>query len=122
MNPILFIHSDPVISRIYQTHFSPHFAFDSAHDGLSAVRKIRLTRPQIVVSDYDLPKLSGLGVLKFLRQHPELHSTPFIFLTNHHDAEGGLTHGANGWFNQTDSSPEDVFQHAISLLRSRRNI
>lgn len=117
MIPILFIHSDPVLVKLYQTHFNSHFVFDSAYDGLAAIRKIRLNKPKIVVSDYTLPKLSGLGVLKFLRQHPELYPTPFIFLTNHHDTQSGLNHGANGWLKQSDTAPEDLFQHAISLLR-----
>jgi CheY-like chemotaxis protein len=117
----LFIHPDPVLSRLYQTHFSPHFTFDSAQDGLSALRKIRLTSPSVIVSEYVLPNLSGLGVLKFIRNHPELHKTPFIFLTNHPDVHLGLSHGANGWFNHQETTPTEVLEHVIKALRSQYN-
>jgi DNA-binding response OmpR family regulator len=119
MLPILFIHADPVLSRMYQTHFSPHFAFDSATDGLTGLRKIRANKPKAIISDYNLPKLSGLAVLKFVRSHPELHATPFIFLTNHHDVQSALGHGASGWFNQLDTLPEEVLEHALKTLRTQ---
>lgn len=117
MLPILFIHKDPALSRIYQTHFAPHFVFDSAYDGLSAMRKIRLSAPKIVISDYDLPRLSGLAVLKFIRSHRELGATPFIFLTNHQDIHSAMEHGANGWFSQDQTTPDEILEHAFKILK-----
>lgn len=119
MLPVLFIHPDPVFAKLYHSHFSPHFAFDSAHDGLSAVRKIRTNAPKLIVSEYKLPRLSGLAVLKFLRSHPELHATPFIFLSDHPGVEEALGLGANGWFSPQSVNPPELLEHAIKTLRAQ---
>jgi len=105
MYPLLFIHPDQKLVKIYETHLNRHFAFESAHDGLSALRKIRLAAPHVIVSDFHLPILSGLALLKFVRGTPSLAATPFIFLAGQGDMGQGLEFGANDWLNQAEATP-----------------
>lgn len=39
-----------------------------AGDGLAAIEKFRQTHPSIVITDYILPKMNGLSLIKQLRQ------------------------------------------------------
>jgi two-component system chemotaxis response regulator CheY len=58
-----------------------------APDGEEALRSM-LTRPvHLVISDYNMPKLDGLGLLRAIRSHPPLAKTAFIMLTGRADKE-----------------------------------
>jgi two-component system chemotaxis response regulator CheY len=60
---------------------------NEAPDGEEALRSL-LTRPvHLVISDYNMPKLDGLGLLRAIRSHPPLAKTAFIMLTGRADKE-----------------------------------
>jgi two-component system chemotaxis response regulator CheY len=60
---------------------------NEAPDGEEALRSL-LTRPvHLVISDYNMPKLDGLGLLRAIRGHPPLAKTAFIMLTGRADKE-----------------------------------
>lgn len=114
---ILFIHPDVKLTRLYEPMLARHFAFDSAHDGLTGLRKIRLIQPRVIISDYQLPFLSGLALLRFVRRSPQLGSTPFIFFSDHHVVPDALSLGANDWINSSFSSPELLINKIYNHLK-----
>jgi two-component system chemotaxis response regulator CheY len=58
-----------------------------AADGEDALRAL-ITKPaHLVISDYNMPKLDGLGLLRAIRAHPPLRNTAFIMLTGRADKE-----------------------------------
>ncbi|MBU1377627.1 MAG: response regulator [Alphaproteobacteria bacterium] len=58
-----------------------------APDGEEGLRHM-LSRPvQLVISDYNMPKLDGLGLLRAIRSHPPIQKTAFIMLTGRADKE-----------------------------------
>jgi two-component system chemotaxis response regulator CheY len=58
-----------------------------APDGEDALR-VMLTKPtQLVISDFNMPKLDGLGLLRAIRAHEPIRSTAFIMLTGRADKE-----------------------------------
>jgi two-component system chemotaxis response regulator CheY len=58
-----------------------------ACDGEDALRKL-LSKPHtLVISDFNMPKLDGLGLLRAIRGHPPLQSTAFIMLTGRADKD-----------------------------------
>jgi two-component system chemotaxis response regulator CheY len=61
--------------------------FQEASDGEDGLRYL-LTKPyQLIISDYNMPKLDGLGLLRAVRAHPPIQKTPFIMLTGRADKE-----------------------------------
>ncbi len=58
-----------------------------AGDGEDALRALIARPVQLVVSDYNMPKLDGLGLLRAIRSHPPLAKTAFIMLTGRADRE-----------------------------------
>ncbi|HTL39708.1 MAG TPA: response regulator [Methylomirabilota bacterium] len=117
MNKIFFAHQDPKITSLYEDSLVPYFTFDSAHDGLSAIRKIRLFQPDLIVSDYHLPLLSGLTILKYIRSHPTLYPIPFLFLTDHDDANTALNFGANEWIDRRTIAPPDLINRIFYHIK-----
>ncbi len=41
----------------------------------------------VVISDWNMPGVSGLALLKYVRQHPKLKDTPFLILTSNNQKE-----------------------------------
>jgi two-component system chemotaxis response regulator CheY len=52
-----------------------------ADDGESAVRKLESERIDFVISDWNMPKMSGLELLKWVRSHDEFKDMPFLMVT-----------------------------------------
>ncbi len=52
-----------------------------AHDGAEALAMVRRARPDTLVLDLMLPRLSGFDVLKELRAEPETRTLPILMLT-----------------------------------------
>lgn len=57
------------------------FEVISAPDGKVALEKARATRPALVVSDYEMPVMSGFELVHALRRDPDLRNIPVIMLT-----------------------------------------
>ena len=61
--------------------------FTEAADGEDALRRM-LGRPfNLVISDFNMPKLDGLGLLRAIRAHPPIQKTAFIMLTGRADKD-----------------------------------
>jgi DNA-binding response OmpR family regulator len=122
MPQIFFVNQDPKLIALHQPIFTEYFSFDSAHDGLTALRKIRLFKPSIIISDYDLPILSGLSLLKFVRSQKDFEHIPFLFFTDHDDPSLALGFGANDWLTKSETSPQmlaDKVYHHLKINRVR---
>jgi len=117
MHKILFAHSDPKLIRLYHPHLSSHFSLDSANNGLIALRKIKLNTPGLIVSDYKLPIISGLTLLKFVRKNPHTFATPFVFLSDYPGFEEALSFGANDWFLKAEMHPDLLIERIYHHLK-----
>src|SRR5690606_2335245 len=56
----------------------------SGREGLEAIEN---HQPDLVICDYAMPGMTGLDVLKVLREHPRLSKTPFIMLTMYRELD-----------------------------------
>lgn len=122
MTKILFAHPDEKLVQLYQPHLSQYFSFDSAFDGLTALRKIRLNRPELVISGAALPQLSGLALLRFIRTDQNFQHVPFLFLADDLDAAQALSLGANAWLSRTDTSPAELLDKIYYYLKINQSI
>ena len=55
--------------------------FDEADDGSSAWPMIQSGHYGLIVSDWNMPKMTGIELLKKVRSHSELKETPFLLIT-----------------------------------------
>ena len=58
-----------------------------AADGEAGLRVLLTTKIHLVISDYNMPKLDGLGLLRAIRGHEPIRATPYIMLTGRADKE-----------------------------------
>jgi len=120
MKKILLVDDDATVLEIYKRRFVQEgFQVESAADGLAAARLFREVKPDLVVLDLMMPKLSGVEVLKFMRSQPDQQSTPVAVFTNAFMSE--LAEAANGMgiqraVSKSDCTPDKLVLIAHELL------
>lgn len=77
----------------------------SAGDGEQALRLAREQRPELILLDIMLPKITGPDVLKALKQDPATAAIPVMMLTSlsQKNAKALEQDGAAGFFEKSDA-------------------
>ncbi len=52
-----------------------------AEDGLAALEVLKTTKVDLIVSDWNMPRMTGLDLLKEVRASDKLKDTPFLMVT-----------------------------------------
>jgi CheY-like chemotaxis protein len=111
---ILVADDDPGMLRFIQAVLSKDkYEILSAQDGVEAVEIVVRERPDLILLDVMMPKLTGYQVAKQLREMPEFRSIPIIMFTARADEEDivrSFELGVNDYIGKPA---------APSLLRSR---
>jgi len=58
-----------------------------AENGVKAMETASLQPLDLIISDYNMPEMDGLGLLRAVRGHPVVRKVPFILLTGRGDRE-----------------------------------
>jgi two-component system chemotaxis response regulator CheY len=58
-----------------------------AENGVAAMETVTLQPIDLIISDYNMPEMDGLGLLRAVRGHPAVRKVPFILLTGRGDRE-----------------------------------
>jgi signal transduction histidine kinase/class 3 adenylate cyclase len=62
----------------------------TAVDGTEALEKIQISKPDLIITDWMMPKMSGPELIKVLQQKQEYSSIPTILLTAKNDEESKI--------------------------------
>lgn len=82
MAHILVVDDDPDIVQILKlTLKSRGYDVSTAGDGEEGLRMIRAARPDLLLLDLMMPRMSGLEVVRRLRENPETRDIPIIVLS-----------------------------------------
>jgi two-component system, chemotaxis family, chemotaxis protein CheY len=71
-----------------------------AKDGEEALKSMMATPAHLVISDFNMPKLDGLGLLRALREYAPTRNVGFILVTGSDDRtliERGRNYGLNNY-------------------------
>jgi two-component system chemotaxis response regulator CheY len=74
-----------VRSGLQQLGFTELSEAADGEDGLRAM--LSPLPPRLIISDFNMPKLDGLGLLRAVRAHEPIKTTAFIMLTGRADAD-----------------------------------
>lgn len=99
------------------------YSVDAAYDGEEAIDYIRATNYDVIISDIMMPRLDGLGVLKYLRNHQI--KTPVLMLTAKDTLEDkvtGLDAGADDYLVKPFEFDELLARIRVMLRRNNREI
>src|SRR3989442_2438253 len=95
------------------------FRTSTAADGASGLQKARDDRPDFIVLDLMLPKMSGLEVCKILKSDTATSHTPILMLTaraEEIDRIVGLEFGADDYVTKP-FSPREIILRIKAILR-----
>ena len=85
---------------------------EEAEDGAIALQKLRAGKFEFVVTDWNMPNMDGLELIRNLRADPKYKFTPILMLTTEGDAnkkQQGKDAGATGWIVKP-FNPEKLIQ------------
>ncbi|WP_324719832.1 hybrid sensor histidine kinase/response regulator [Salinimicrobium sp. HB62] len=73
-------------------------SYRTAQNGKEALKKIRTSRPDLVLTDIQMPKMNGFELLKKIRKDPALKELPVVALSGQPDVSAAdyLEKGFNG--------------------------
>ncbi len=79
---ILIVEDDDNLAHVYQTRLEAEgFTIKRVSNGEAALATVVQVRPDLVLLDVMMPKISGFDVLDSLRQTPDLLQLKIIMLT-----------------------------------------
>lgn len=79
---LLIVDNDPKSLRVMEVSLrKAGFSITTAVNGLDALEKVRISPPELVLSDTKMPEMDGFELCRQLKQDPKLATIPFIFLT-----------------------------------------
>jgi DNA-binding response OmpR family regulator len=83
MKSVLMIEDDPVVGDLVTSLLSREGGFQvtCTRDGISGLAQFRRQTPDILILDLGLPHLSGLEILKKIRDDQQTGATPILVLT-----------------------------------------
>jgi CheY-like chemotaxis protein len=131
MRPVLYAEDEDNDVFLMQRAFAKagvSNALQVVNDGSAAIRYLagesefgnreKFPLPCLLLLDLNLPRQSGLEVLKWVRSQPSFESLPVVILTSstqHRDIGSAYTLGANGYLVKPASS--DKLIHLVTELR-----
>jgi two-component system chemotaxis response regulator CheY len=72
------------------------FDIDEAADGAQALKKLQTEQFDLVISDWEMPKMKGIELLEALRQDSKFTQLPFIMITANRTREGVIKASNSG--------------------------
>ena len=82
MSKILVVEDEKDIVEVIRMKLEKEgYEVDTAYDGIEALEKVKLNRPDLIVLDIMMPKLDGYSVNLKLKENPETENIPVIVIT-----------------------------------------
>lgn len=80
---VMIVEDDAVIAHVYTRQFkAAGCEVQHAADGMAAMDLLDRFIPDVVILDLQMPKVNGIGVLKFLRAKAETSKVPVLVFSN----------------------------------------
>lgn len=93
---VLLVEDNPAVLGLLQQGIEPWGTVITATDGADALLKAIEEKPDLIVSDYQMPGLNGLQLFERLRARDDTRKTPFIFMAAKADIEEKLRQVTDG--------------------------
>jgi DNA-binding response OmpR family regulator len=120
MQKILIVEDDQIVANIYRNKFAVEgFQVEIALDGESGMEMLRSFRPDAVILDLMLPRLSGVEMMKQIRAEPDCKHLPVVVFSNTYltnMVQEAWKAGATKCLSKANSTPKQVMGVLKSAL------
>lgn len=123
MSKIIIIEDNELIARLYETKLLKEgHTIGIAFDGAEGFEMIRANKPDLVLVDLMLPNMSGIEIIKQLRNEKEFAELPVIAYSADEALLGeAKALKATKTISKKEVSSKEVLDHIRALLESVRN-
>lgn len=90
-----------------------------AKDGEEAIKVLEKNKPDLILLDLILPKMSGFEVMRRMRENPQIESIPIIVISNlgqPEDVQKGKNLGAIEYFVKAKISIDDLINNILNFF------
>jgi twitching motility two-component system response regulator PilG len=112
---VLIVEDTKTITNLLQVYLMGWgLQFFDAGNGVQGLAKAREIKPDLIISDVQMPEMDGFALCAAVRADSTLHATPFLLLTSLKDEasrQRGRLVGASAFLNKpvsVDELPERV--------------
>jgi CheY-like chemotaxis protein len=118
MRPIALVVDDSMLIRhAVCSYFEDRgFEAESACNGLEALEVVARTRPDIIVTDIQMPKLDGRRLIEALKTNPKTADVPILVLANRRFVEESRADKLADHFIFKDIDIEGQLNQALRLM------
>jgi DNA-binding response OmpR family regulator len=117
MKKVLIIEDDQIVSNVYRNKLAVEgYRAETAPDGETGLKTMRTFKPDTIILDLMLPKMSGIEVIKQIRSEEEFAKVPIIVFSNTYLTnmiQEAWKAGATKCISKSNCSPKEV----IDLVR-----
>ncbi len=118
---ILLVEDDPMVVRMYERKLKMEgFDLQLAFNGELGLEALKKERPDIILCDIMMPKLSGLDMLKIVKGDPQYKDLPMVMLTNLGDRPEDIEKckglGAEDYWVKANMQLEEIVEKVKKIL------
>ena len=117
---VFIIEDDRFLSPLLKSRLEKEgLTVKQAFDGEEALKMLETMRPQVVILDLIMPRISGLELLQILSSDPQYNRIPVIIMSNlsqDSDVEKAKSLGAAGYFVKVHASLDEVIKLVKQLM------
>lgn len=117
---VLIVEDTKTITNLLQVYLMGWgLEFFDAPNGVLGLNKARDLKPDLIISDVQMPEMDGFALCAAVRADPGLHNTPFMMLTSLKDdasRQKGKLVGASAFLNKP-VSVDDLRSKVRDILK-----
>ena len=114
---VLFVDDVPDTRLMYQRFFEWQGArVIMAADGVGALQAVLYERPDVIVLDLAMPKITGWEVLQVLKKDPRTRRLPVLVLSGQNARDSAMEAGADSYCDKP-CRPDVLLAEVLRLLR-----
>ncbi|KIM00382.1 Signal transduction histidine kinase CheA [Paramagnetospirillum magnetotacticum MS-1] len=119
--PVILVVDDSLTTRTLEKSILEAHGYQVrlAHDGLEALGRLRAEQIDLIISDIQMPRLDGFGLLQAVKADPALKSIPLILVSSleaRADKERGLELGADAYVVKRKFDQKDLLETIEQFL------
>ena len=118
---ILIIEDDKFLSSLIKARLEKDgFSAPQAFDGDEGIKILKKEKPDLIVLDLIMPKVSGFDVLEAISLDPQLNKIPVVILSNlaqDSDIEKAKKLGATEYFVKVRLSVDDLANKVRDIIK-----
>lgn len=120
---ILLVEDEPLLGNILKQRLEREgFSVHLAVDGEEALKILKDTKPDLILLDVILPKISGFELMEKLKMDPQLQQAPVIVISNlgqESDVQKSQSLGAIEYFVKAKVSIDDLIGKIKRFFESK---